>query len=198
MPPVRVVFYQDADGTAPAIDWLDRLPQKARDKCRVRIERLPELGHELRRPEADFLRDGIYELRTRMGSVNYRLLYFFHGNTVAVVSHGITKEKDIPAKEIDRALEHKAKFVQDPERHTHIEEYGWRAISREIGRPSVNQRPMPLRFCTVATMNSIPIGWRDWNWSVQTRTLPGKSTIYVRRQVCHSVSLRSWWVRPPP
>jgi len=31
------------------------LQEKALDKCRVRIERLEELGHELRRPEADFV-----------------------------------------------------------------------------------------------------------------------------------------------
>lgn len=29
----------------------------------VRIEQLAEMGYELRRPAADFLRDGIYELR---------------------------------------------------------------------------------------------------------------------------------------
>lgn len=53
--------------------------KKALDKCRVRIERLRDLGHELRRPEADLLRDGIYELRVRLGTLNYRMLYFFHG-----------------------------------------------------------------------------------------------------------------------
>ncbi len=31
-------------------------------QARLRLERLREMGHELRRPEADFLRDGIYEL----------------------------------------------------------------------------------------------------------------------------------------
>jgi len=63
MPKTTVVFYQDDPDTVPVLDWLDSLPTKALDKCRVRIERLRDLGHELRRPEADFLRDGIYELR---------------------------------------------------------------------------------------------------------------------------------------
>jgi hypothetical protein len=35
------------------------------------------MGHELRRPEADFLRDGIYELRASLGGVHHRILYFF-------------------------------------------------------------------------------------------------------------------------
>jgi len=70
---------------------------KAFLKCQAAISRLALLGHELRRPEADLLRDGIYELRARLGSVNYRLLYFFHGQTVSVIAHGLTKEAAVPA-----------------------------------------------------------------------------------------------------
>lgn len=47
MPRTRVVLYQEADGTVPLLDWLDTLPEKAQDKCRLSIERLRELGHEL-------------------------------------------------------------------------------------------------------------------------------------------------------
>src|SRR5260370_13784966 len=91
MPRTRVVFYRDDDGRVPLLEWLDHLPRKAQDKCRVKIERLRVLGHELRRPEADFLRDGIYELRVGLHRVNYRMLYFFHRDTAAVLSHGLLK-----------------------------------------------------------------------------------------------------------
>jgi hypothetical protein len=47
---IEVVFYQEAAEAVPVLDWLNRLPAKAQDKCRVRIERLRDLGHELRRP----------------------------------------------------------------------------------------------------------------------------------------------------
>ena len=53
--------------------------ERAWANCRARIELLADLGHELRRPAADYLRDGIYELRAKQGHVQYRLLYFFHG-----------------------------------------------------------------------------------------------------------------------
>jgi phage-related protein len=78
----------------PVLKWLDRLPLKVQDKCRVRIERLRDLGHELRRPEADYLRDGIYELRVGFTGMNYRILYFFYGQIAAVLSHGLVKERD--------------------------------------------------------------------------------------------------------
>jgi hypothetical protein len=32
--------------------------RKAQQKCLARLKRLEDLGHELRRPEADYLRDG--------------------------------------------------------------------------------------------------------------------------------------------
>lgn len=82
------------------------------------LARLEELGHELRRPEADYLRDDIYELRVRFQSVNYRMLYFFHRRTVAVVSHGCTKEREVPKREIDAAVERKTRFETDPKKHS--------------------------------------------------------------------------------
>ncbi len=121
MPRTRVLLHCEEDGSAPFLDWFDSLPAKAQDKCLVRIERLRELGHELRRPEADLLRDGIYELRVGLRGMNYRMLYFFHGKQAAVLSHGLTKERDVPAVEIERAIQRRAKFVANPKRHTYRE-----------------------------------------------------------------------------
>jgi phage-related protein len=101
------------------LDWLAELPDKVRDKCRVRLDRLAELGHELRRPEADYLRNGIYELRASLSGVQYRILYFFCGTAAVVVSHGLTKEQQVPAVEIDRAVWRKIQFERDPKTHTY-------------------------------------------------------------------------------
>ncbi len=117
MPRTEVVFYKEEDGTVPLLDWLDGLTDKAQDKCLARLKRLEELGHELRRPEADILRDGIYELRVGLQGVNYRMLYFLHGKSVAVLSHGLVKERRVPPQEISEAVERKNKFEADPDRH---------------------------------------------------------------------------------
>jgi len=122
LPKTRVVFYQDEGGRVPVLEWLDILPEKIQDKCVVKIERLRELGHELRRPEADVLRDGIYELRVGREGINYRILYFFHGRVAAVLTHGLVKEREVPAKDIQRALERKRRFERDPQAHTYREE----------------------------------------------------------------------------
>ena len=110
MPRTDVILYQKLGGTVPLLEWLDGLAPKAVAKCRVRIERLGELGHELRRPEADYLRDDIYELRVWFRSVNYRMLYFFHGRDAVVLSHGLAKEPAVPTREIDEAIIRKEQF----------------------------------------------------------------------------------------
>lgn len=117
----RVVFYQEEDGEVPLLEWFDELPKKAIVKCRLRLERLRELGHELRRPEADYLRDEIYELRVSLQGIQYRMLYFFHGTVAAVVSHGIMKEQKVPPKEVDLAIKRKRQFEQAPRQHTYEE-----------------------------------------------------------------------------
>ena len=99
-------------------DWLDSIPRKAQAKCLVKLGRLEALGHELRRPEADYLRDDIYELRVRLQGVNYRMLYCFQGRTAAIISHGIVKQKKVPAKEIDLAIARKKLFEADPKAHS--------------------------------------------------------------------------------
>ncbi len=123
MSKTTVAFFKDADGSVPVKAWMNdevaRRDRRALAKLRARINMLRTDGRDLRRPIADTLRDGIYELRAQFGGVNYRLLYFFAGSTVAIVSHGITKESRVPAYEIELAIRRKDLWQSDPERYTY-------------------------------------------------------------------------------
>ena len=83
---------------------------------------MAQFGHELRRPAADYLRDGIYELRAKQGHVQYRILYFFHGREAAILAHSLTKEDVVPAADIERAIKRKRMFESTPRKHTYEEE----------------------------------------------------------------------------
>ena len=120
MPEIEVLIFAEDEGSAPLLVWLDGLPSKVQDKCIVRIERLGEMGYELRRPEADMLRGGIHELRVSFRRVQYRMLYFFHGRR-AVISHGLIKEKEVPPDDIDSAIDRRRRFEEDPDGHTYGE-----------------------------------------------------------------------------
>jgi phage-related protein len=120
MPQTEVYFYQESEADVLVWDWLRdlaRTDRKAAAACVVRIRLLAMLGHELRRPSADYLRDGIHELRVKRGRVNYRVLYFFHGQNVALLAHSLTKEREVPSRDIDRAVERRRRYEKSPFQH---------------------------------------------------------------------------------
>ncbi|MEH1855496.1 MAG: type II toxin-antitoxin system RelE/ParE family toxin [Nostoc sp.] len=125
MPETRIIFFQDERGEVPVLKWLKKLLKQDRKgyaNCIARIEQLAEYGFELRRAAADFLRDGIYELRAKHLRVQYRILYFFHGQNVVILAHAIIKEDNqVPDREIDLALTYKNLFILNLEVHTYIE-----------------------------------------------------------------------------
>lgn len=110
MPETVVLIYQETNGSAPLLEWLDGLPEKAQDKITARIELLAERGHELRRPHCDYLEQQVYELRVRLGRVHYRILYAFVGRDVVLLSHGCTKLGVVPRTEITQAVRNLAAY----------------------------------------------------------------------------------------
>lgn len=126
MPQSRVIFYQEKPNDVPVLDWLKLLLKQDRKgyaNCVARIGQLAEMGHELRRPSADYLRDGIYELRAKHRSIQYRILYFFHGQNVAILAHSLIKEgSPVPNLDIERAIKRKILFEKDPDQYTYTEE----------------------------------------------------------------------------
>jgi phage-related protein len=122
MPATQVLFYQEEDARSPVVQWLAELrgsDPNAFANCLARVRLLAQLGHELRRPAADFLREGVHELRAKRGRVQYRILYFFHGRNIAVLAHAIVKKGSaVPEVDIERALHRKRRFEKDPAAHT--------------------------------------------------------------------------------
>ena len=61
MPKTHVVFFRDEEGAAPVFEALQAMLRQGKEKelakCLVRIARLAEKGHELRRPEADVVKE---------------------------------------------------------------------------------------------------------------------------------------------
>ncbi|MEX0675871.1 MAG: type II toxin-antitoxin system RelE/ParE family toxin [Pirellulales bacterium] len=125
MPVTAVLLYQEEDGSIPVLDWLRELQRKNRrafEKCLFLLDLLEQFGRDLRRPRADFLRDGVYELRTEVAGVNYRLLYGFVGKDIALVAHGLTKRAKVPRGDIDLAVSRLERFKRNPQKHTAAKE----------------------------------------------------------------------------
>ena len=119
MPKSQVIIYTEADGRCPFMEWMRSLLAKEQDKIIAKVQRLKDCGFELRRPEADYLDDGIYELRIKSGTKNLRVLYGFVGQNIALLSHGCFKEDRVPVKEIRLAKKRLDSFKSNPNVHTY-------------------------------------------------------------------------------
>ena len=122
MAQAKVIFFKN-EKECPVLEWLETLPDKAKAKGRARIEGLTNMGYELPRPAADTLRDGVHELRWRLGRVQYRILYCFasHERNQAVLLLGFRKEDDkVENKDIELALKRINLYNTNPQQYTYI------------------------------------------------------------------------------
>jgi len=78
---------------------------------------LKRQGYKLQRPIAAPFRDGIHELRPKSGHVNYRMLYFYNDG-MAVITHGLTKEKEVPDTDIEYAIRCRKLVIGDKDKYT--------------------------------------------------------------------------------
>ncbi|WP_368489730.1 type II toxin-antitoxin system RelE/ParE family toxin [Clostridium sp. BJN0013] len=66
---------------------------------------------DLREPHSKPIKDGIFELRIKLGSDISRIFYFFCvGNRIILTNGFIKKTQNTPKSEIDRALRYKADY----------------------------------------------------------------------------------------
>jgi len=119
----EVDLFITKDGKCPSREFLDGLsPSLDLPFVMNDLKRLEEFGHLLHRPQVEYLKRGIYELRTHTPSGQIRLLYFFFNQEKIIISHGIRKEKKVPIGEIDRAVANKEDYFKRHERKSSVQE----------------------------------------------------------------------------
>lgn len=108
----ELVFYESESGRAPALEFLRKQPKAVRAEAGWLLEQLQEHGSEIGRPIVGYLDDGIYELRWQVERNEYRLLFFFSGRRIVVVTHGFAKKTNrVPIVELERAKALRAKWL---------------------------------------------------------------------------------------
>jgi len=110
----KIILYQTETGKCPFDDFIATLTDNERDWMAVCIEHLKREGFNIRRPQADKLRDDIYELRIQLkGRKKTRTLYFFCYNDYIVLTHTFIKRSDkVPDKEINKAIKYRNTFLE--------------------------------------------------------------------------------------
>lgn len=106
-------FYRACDGTEPALEYIRAQVKGHRAKIGRALQYLEDMGHTARRPQVEYLRSNIYELRVPIEKHQHRLLYFFRKRSIIVVTSGFLKNKDrVPLVEIRQAIQYRADWLR--------------------------------------------------------------------------------------
>ena len=90
MPRLGCRFFRTPRGHEPARDWLKSLPVEAMKEIGSDIERV-QWQWPVSKPLVDGLGGGLYEVRTKVEKVQYRVLFSIADNTM-VLLHGFVKK----------------------------------------------------------------------------------------------------------
>lgn len=111
-PPWCIVFYETKDGRCPVQEFIDSRKEREQAKIVSWISQLKKEGPNLPRPYADFLAEGIHELRIKLSGEQVRIFYFFCFKDFIVLTHTHKKHTDkIPLSETNRAKSYRADFL---------------------------------------------------------------------------------------
>jgi phage-related protein len=115
----RVRFYTTATGRCPVQEHLDELP----DQVVQKVAWVLRVVRDLERVPANYLKklvntDDIWEVRVDVGHNTFRLLGFFDGRELIVLTNSFQKKtQQTPPSEIRLAEERKSDYVR--RRHDH-------------------------------------------------------------------------------
>ena len=107
----EIEFYETEDGKCPVCEFLDSLDPKMKAKVLRTIDLLEANGPVLRKPYSEAIGDGLFELRTKLGSNITRIFYFFFIGQKAVLTNGfVKKSQKTPKTELDLAKKYKEDY----------------------------------------------------------------------------------------
>ena len=99
-----IYYFVDQKGNRPVKEFVLNLPVKEQARVFAYFNELIRQGYNLRRPMADYLGYGIYELRPK----DNRIFYFFFLKSSAVFLHALKKKSDrIPENDLSLCIKRK-------------------------------------------------------------------------------------------
>lgn len=107
-------FYETEDGHICVKEFLDEIEDaKLKAKVLKDVGLLKQFGTQLKKPHADYLKDGIWELRTQQSNNIARILYFTVSGQKIILLHGFVKKtQKTPPAELNKAINNKKDYLR--------------------------------------------------------------------------------------
>jgi phage-related protein len=109
-----IEFYQTSSGTSPVEEFLDSLS----DQHAQKVAWVLRLVERLDRVPDQYLKklvgtDQLWEIRVQAGGKNFRLLGFFDGPILLILTSGfVKKQQKTPRQEIELAQRRREEYIQ--------------------------------------------------------------------------------------
>lgn len=108
----EVEFYEKENNEIPVAEFIDGLERKMQAKVLRTIQLLEEKGIYLRMPYSEYIEDGIFELRIKVGSDISRVLYFFYYEGKIILTNGFVKKtQKTPKSEVKKAKQYRKDYL---------------------------------------------------------------------------------------
>jgi phage-related protein len=100
----EIIFYRTIDGKCPVEEFLNSQPSKVAQKITWVLEIIESYDIIPATYFKKLVNTNLWECRIQFGSNIYRILCFFEGNSIIILTHGfIKKTQKTPLSEIERA-----------------------------------------------------------------------------------------------
>ena len=110
---MEIEFYEKADGSRPAEEFILEQSSKMRAKIVKTIELLEDEGINLRMPFSEKISGEIFQLRVQAEGGNARIMYFFIVGQKAILTNGFLKKTNkTPSKELEMAKKYRQEYLK--------------------------------------------------------------------------------------
>ena len=108
----EIEYHETSRGRCPVQDFIDSLDFRSRAKVARTLDLLEQFGVKLEMPFAKHVEGDLWELRARVGTDQYRIIYFLFSGGVFILLHGFMKKTGrIAQRDLETARDRRNDFV---------------------------------------------------------------------------------------
>ena len=109
----EIQYFETANGRRPVQEFVDALDARSKAKIARTLDLLEELGVKLGMPYAKHVEGDMWEIRTRVGSNQYRIIYFLFAGGAFILLHGLLKKSgQIPQRDLRMARDRRTESLK--------------------------------------------------------------------------------------
>jgi len=108
----EIEHYETTRQRCPVQEFIDSLDARSKARVARAIDLLERFGIALGMPYAKHVEGELWELRTRVGTSQYRIIYFLFTDKVFILLHGFAKKSGrIPERDLKAARDRRDDFL---------------------------------------------------------------------------------------